>query len=217
MASRNCHGHDCLAKIVLRCPVRCDSCDLRSAPLRSIRVEVLRCLERIRDRSGHRPRLRLSERLWTMCNLELQVLISFPPAVAGRARRTHSNRAPRYGASSMREWIEATSLGIEVLAVLVIASSIMFGSVRFLLQLSRQASDPFRPYKELIGRSLLLALEFLVAADVIRTVALDLTPRSVGMLAALVAIRTFLSWSVEVEIDGHWPWESAAVAARVSQ
>src|SRR5271157_1363532 len=105
----------------------------------------------------------------------------------------------------MREWIEMTSLGIESLAVVTIAGSIIFGSVRFLLQLSRQVTDPYRAYKELIGRSLLLALEFLIAADVIRTVALDLTPRSVSMLAALVVIRTFLSWSVVVEIDGRWP------------
>ncbi len=117
----------------------------------------------------------------------------------------------------MREWIELTSLGIETLAVVIIAGAILFGSVRFLLQLLGKATDPFRVYKELIGRSLLLGLEFLVAADVIRTVALDLTPRSVGMLAALVVIRTFLSWSVEVEIDGHWPWQAEAVGGQVSR
>jgi uncharacterized membrane protein len=117
----------------------------------------------------------------------------------------------------MREWIEMTSLGIEALAVVIIAGSIIFGSVRFLLQVVRKGADPYRAYKELIGRSLLLGLEFLVAADVIRTVALDLTPRSVGMLAALVVIRTFLSWSVVVEIDGRWPWQAAAAPLPVSQ
>ena len=55
--------------------------------------------------------------------------------------------------------------------------------------------------------SLLLGLEFLVAADVIRTVALELTPRNIGMLGALVVIRTFLSRSVVVETEGHWPWQ----------
>ena len=107
---------------------------------------------------------------------------------------------------TMREWIEVASLGIEVLAVAIIVGSVTFGSVRFLVNLSKQTTDPYRAYKELIGRSLLLALEFLVAADVIRTVALDLTPRNIGMLGALVVIRTFLSWSVVVEIEGHWPW-----------
>jgi uncharacterized membrane protein len=54
----------------------------------------------------------------------------------------------------------------------------------------------------------LLGLEFLVAADVIRTVAFALTPRNISTLGALVVIRTFLSWSVVVETEGHWPWQS---------
>jgi len=73
----------------------------------------------------------------------------------------------------MRGWIETASVGIELLAVAVIVGSATFGSVRFLLELSRRATDPYSAYKDLIGRSLLLGLEFLVAADVIRTVALE--------------------------------------------
>jgi uncharacterized membrane protein len=107
----------------------------------------------------------------------------------------------------MRQWIEMVSLGIELLAVAVIVGSIVFGSVRFLLDLSRRATDPFSVYKALIGRSLLLGLEFLVAGDVIRTVAVELTPRNIGMLGALVVIRTFLSWSIVVETEGRWPWQ----------
>jgi uncharacterized membrane protein len=106
----------------------------------------------------------------------------------------------------MRQWIEMASVGIEWLAVAIIAGSVTFGSLRFLLHLSRQNADPFLAYKELISRSLLLALEFLVAADVIRTVALELTPRNIGMLGGLVVIRTFLSWSIVVETEGDWPW-----------
>ena len=109
----------------------------------------------------------------------------------------------------MREWIEIASLGIEWLAVIAIVGSILFGSVRFLVRIVKVAKDPFKEYKELIGNSLLLGLEFLVAADVIRTVALDLTPRNVAMLGALVVIRTFLSWSVVVEMHGRWPWRAA--------
>lgn len=109
----------------------------------------------------------------------------------------------------MREWIEIASLGIEWLAVIAIVGSILFGSGRFLVRIVKVAKDPFKEYKELIGNSLLLGLEFLVAADVIRTVALDLTPKNVAMLGALVVIRTFLSWSVVVEMHGHWPWRAA--------
>jgi hypothetical protein len=60
----------------------------------------------------------------------------------------------------------------------------------------------------------MLTLEILVAADVIRTVLLDLTAKGLEILAALVAVRTFLSWSLVVELEGHWPWQSAAVTTR---
>ena len=114
----------------------------------------------------------------------------------------------------MREWVELSSQGIQALAVVVIVASIIFGSLRFLLQLSTRATDPYRAYKQLLGRSLLLSLEFLVAADVIRTVLLDLTAKGMEILGALVVVRTFLSWSVAVELEGHWPWQSPAVAAQ---
>jgi uncharacterized membrane protein len=58
-----------------------------------------------------------------------------------------------------------------------------------------------------LGRSLLIGLEILVAADIVRTVALEATLESVVILGLLVLIRTFLSWSLEVEIEGHWPWQ----------
>jgi uncharacterized membrane protein len=59
-----------------------------------------------------------------------------------------------------------------------------------------------------MGRSLLLGLEFLVAGDVVRTVALDPTLNNVAVLGLLVLIRTFLGWSLAVEIEGHWPWQT---------
>lgn len=114
----------------------------------------------------------------------------------------------------MREWIELSSQGIQNLAVVIIVVSIIYGSLRFLLQLSKRVPDPYPAYKKLLGRSLLLSLEFLIAADVIRTILLDETARSIAILGGLVLVRTFLSWSVVVEIDGHWPWRSAEVAAQ---
>ena len=99
------------------------------------------------------------------------------------------------------------SIGIELLAVAVIVGPVAFGSVHFLLALSRRATDPYSAYKDLIGRSLLRARIPGGRADVIRTVALELTPRNIGMVGALVVIRTFLSWSVVVETERHWPWQ----------
>jgi len=114
----------------------------------------------------------------------------------------------------MREWVELSSQGIQAMAVVIIIISIVFGSLRFLLHLSRRNVDPYRAYKELLGRALLLSLEFLVAADVIRTVLLDLTAKGMEILGALVVIRTFLSLSLVVELEGRWPWHSAEATAQ---
>jgi len=72
----------------------------------------------------------------------------------------------------------------------------------------------YRSYRQLLGRSILLGLELLVAADIIRTVAVTPTFVSVGVLAIIVLIRTFLSFSLELEITGRWPWQKEAPAAR---
>jgi uncharacterized membrane protein len=66
----------------------------------------------------------------------------------------------------------------------------------------------YRSYRQLLGRSILLGLELLVAADIIRSVAITPTFESVGVLAVIVLIRTFLSFSLELEISGRWPWQS---------
>jgi uncharacterized membrane protein len=62
-------------------------------------------------------------------------------------------------------------------------------------------------YKIRIGRSLLLGLEVLVAADIVKTIAIALTFTSLGLLAGLVVVRTFLSWTLVLEIEGRWPWQ----------
>ena len=66
----------------------------------------------------------------------------------------------------------------------------------------------YRSYRQLLGRSILLGLELLVAADIIRSVAVTPTFEGVGVLAIIVLIRTFLSFSLELEITGRWPWQS---------
>ncbi|MEX2335373.1 MAG: DUF1622 domain-containing protein, partial [Pseudohongiella sp.] len=64
----------------------------------------------------------------------------------------------------------------------------------------------FREIRQTLGRGILLGLEFLVAADIIHTVAIELTLESVLTLALVVLIRTFLSFALEVELTGRWPW-----------
>lgn len=106
-------------------------------------------------------------------------------------------------------WIEYAALIIEMLAVIIIVVSIFYGVIRYSFQGFFKTEDDKR-YNELklrLGRSLLLGLEILVAADIVRTVALEATIESVLVLGFLVVIRTFLSWSLEVEIEGRWPWQ----------
>jgi uncharacterized membrane protein len=80
--------------------------------------------------------------------------------------------------------------------------------------LARRRAGVYRGYRRRLGRSILLGLELLVAGDIIRTVAVSPTYTSVGVLAVIVAIRTFLSFSLELEITGRWPWQQAADVAR---
>lgn len=118
--------------------------------------------------------------------------------------------------SAVRVGIEWAALGIEVLGAVVIVAGVLRvaitrGTIRFLLHLD----DPgaFEDYKHQLGRSLLLGLEFLVAGDVVRTVALEPTLNNVAVLGLLVLIRTFLSWSLAVEIEGRWPWQARCAPA----
>jgi uncharacterized membrane protein len=116
---------------------------------------------------------------------------------------------------SVRAAIEWAALGIEILGAVVIVAGVLRvaitrGTVRFLFKLEEPGA--FGSYKHQMGRSLLLGLEFLVAGDVVRTVALDPTLVNVSVLGLLVLVRTFLSWSLAVEIEGHWPWQSRTIA-----
>ena len=107
------------------------------------------------------------------------------------------------------EWIEFAALVIELIAVLIIIVTIFYALVHYMIQ-SIRTSEVGSHYQELkvrLGKSLLLGLEILVAADIIRTVALEATLESVMVLGLLVLIRTFLSWALVVEIDGSWPWK----------
>ena len=81
----------------------------------------------------------------------------------------------------------------------------------------RRASDEaYRQCRQSLGRAILLGLEFLVAGDIIRTVAISPTFASVGVLAIIVLIRTFLSATLTVEIEGRWPWQARAATAQAS-
>lgn len=112
---------------------------------------------------------------------------------------------------AVRELIEWVALSIEVLAVAVIVGAIVMAAVSgSRTRTDAERSDIFSAYKRRMGRGLLLGLELLLAADIIGTVALTPTLESLAALGLLAAIRSFLSWSLDVEIDGCWPWRMRA-------
>src|SRR6516225_3513374 len=112
---------------------------------------------------------------------------------------------------SIRTVIEWAALGIEIMGAAVIVAGVLKvaitrGTVRFLFQLDKPGA--YQSYKHQMGKTLLLGLECLVAGDVVRTVALEPPLNNVAVLGVLVLIRTFLSWSLAVEIEGRWPWQA---------
>ena len=106
--------------------------------------------------------------------------------------------------------IEFAAIFLEVLAVFYILSAVIVGTIRFLYRglVKREEGDLVTRYRENVAHGLLIGLEILIAADIVRTVALDITISNLLSLGLLVLIRTFLSWSLVVEIEGRWPWQN---------
>jgi uncharacterized membrane protein len=105
-----------------------------------------------------------------------------------------------------QQLVEGVGKTVDAVGVAVIVLGAIIATVSFTRRL-RRGEPSYQPYRQQIGRSILLGLEFLVAADIIRTVAVAPTFTSVGVLAVIVLIRTFLSFSLELEITGRWPWQ----------
>jgi uncharacterized membrane protein len=104
------------------------------------------------------------------------------------------------------EVAETVGLVIDAAGVVVIMAGLVVALVRYTLW-GRTVEDAFRRLRQDIGRGILLGLEFLVAADIIRTVAVTPTLQGVLVLGLIVLIRTFLSMSLQVELEGRWPWQ----------
>ncbi len=111
------------------------------------------------------------------------------------------------GLETMHELVDLVAQAIEVMAVLIVVAGIIYGIASYSFRCWQAACDPYKWLKDEIGKTLLLGLEFLIAADIIKTVTLDLSLQSILLLGLLVLIRLFLSWSLVVEIEGRWPWQ----------
>jgi len=109
-------------------------------------------------------------------------------------------------ATLVAKLFELGGIGVVVLGALYAGGAF----ARSLVLRPAESDDRISAFRRALGRAILTGLELLVAADIIRTVALDPTLQSVLVLGLIVIIRTFLSFSLEVEIDGRWPWQKQA-------
>jgi len=109
-------------------------------------------------------------------------------------------------------WIELSGRIIDLAGVAAIGLGIALVVALALRRLVRGEPHVYTDFRQQLGRAILLGLELLVAADIVRTVAVTPTLESVAVLAVIVLVRTFLSFSLEVELTGQWPWQRAGAA-----
>jgi uncharacterized membrane protein len=107
------------------------------------------------------------------------------------------------------EVVERVAEGLEFLGVAVIGGAFLYAILRGLLDFRRRNPAGSERLKIFLGKSLQLGLEFLVAADIIKTITIRPTRDGIVSLGLLILVRTFLSWSITVEIEGCWPWQLA--------
>ena len=121
--------------------------------------------------------------------------------------------APGYGCSMAEEilgFLERAGMTISLAGVLVIAGGFLLAAGRYARRFRRMGpAQSFGKFKVELGRALLLGLEIIVVADVIETITVKPTIASLTVLGALVIIRTIVSWTLTLEIEGHWPWQLA--------
>ena len=110
-------------------------------------------------------------------------------------------------------WLESLFRLAVVILELSGTATILTGAALATATFLRQAcrglyAEAYRPFRSTLGRSILLGLEFLVAGDIVKSLVINPTLNDLFVLAGLVFVRTFLSISLGVEINGHWPWEN---------
>lgn len=121
--------------------------------------------------------------------------------------------------SSFQHTAETVAQVIDGSGIVIVVAGLLIATALFGRGALRSEPDLVAEYRRHIGKAILLGLEFLVAADIIRTIAVSPSFRGVGVLALIVVVRTFLSFTLELEVNGRWPWQERSadrsqVAAR---
>jgi uncharacterized membrane protein len=109
--------------------------------------------------------------------------------------------------------IEGIGGAIDAIGVAVIAGGALLAVFMTIGRIRQEDGGAYEFFRRRLGRAILLGLEFLVAADIIRTVAVTPSAESVAVLGGIVLIRTFLSFSLQLEVTGAWPWQQRSPAA----
>ena len=121
---------------------------------------------------------------------------------------------PDTGADAIYQlWVGRGAILVEAIAVTLIVGYIVIATLHWLGRslLQRQFTfEHYQTFRASLGRAMLLGLEILIAADVVRTVALAPTLINCAALGLLVIVRSFLSWSIILELEGRWPWQARA-------
>jgi len=107
------------------------------------------------------------------------------------------------------EIISVAGYGIEAVGVLVVVLGSFISTVIFVHTFRQLAEGiAYRTYRRQLGRSIILGLEFLIAGDIIRTVVVEATLENVAVLGLIILIRSFLSVTLHLEVEGRWPWQA---------
>jgi uncharacterized membrane protein len=116
-----------------------------------------------------------------------------------------------------RQVMTLTGLALDLVGVFIVAVGSLLSLMRFLLRLKGAFSQSYRLLREDVGRAILLGLEFLIAGDIIRSVVVDPTLLNILTLGLIVLIRTSLSMTLQLEVEGSWPWQRASGIAASQQ
>ena len=116
------------------------------------------------------------------------------------------------GFEGFDQTVKWVAVGIESIAIAIIVVGAITTTLIFVVRVFREGAldECYPKFRSDFGKAILLGLEFLIASDIVGTVAVGPTFQDLGILALLVVIRTLLSFSLELEITGRWPWQSAA-------
>jgi uncharacterized membrane protein len=141
-----------------------------------------------------------------------------PRPGAGRGADAGLRGGVPIGSTDFKDVVDFISKVIDAAGVAVVVAGLLLATCVFVLAQRHRSGRgaAYRVYRQQVGKAILLGLEFLVAADIIRTVAVSPSFQGVGVLAVVVAVRTFLSFTLDVELNGRWPWQDRQEPSRPS-